>query len=329
MYFHRNQQQGKGNRRIPIVLLSLSLVAIALFCGCGSKQAKEDKPSVALPNLDGKKLATLEGRYEQGPTVVPGAAVFGKGKSNRFSFLLLTKAKSVQADAVAIYLVNQKTQRLSGPYLAPQKSLEVKTQFRSQGYSAEENNLLYVANLALKKAGKQQLLIVSRKKGGNTQLSLGQINVLTNEKSSGPPAVGEKAIPVDTPTTSSVAGNVKAIDTRVPPSSMHEHNLRDVLGKKPVVLAFATPALCQSRVCGPVVDIVEQVKSEYDDSFDFIHMEIYNKNNVKSGFRPQVVKWQLPTEPWVFVIDANGTVAARFEGIFSPEELEAALKKVK
>ena len=33
-----------------------------------------------------------------------------------------------------------------------------------------------------------------------------------------------------------------------------QDDFADVLGTKPVVIVFATPALCQSRVCGPVVD---------------------------------------------------------------------------
>ena len=62
-----------------------------------------------------------------------------------------------------------------------------------------------------------------------------------------------------------------SIDTRVPPSTMHEENFADVVGKEPVVLVFATPRLCQSRVCGPVVDVAEQLKAEYGDQAEFIH----------------------------------------------------------
>ena len=51
------------------------------------------------------------------------------------------------------------------------------------------------------------------------------------------------------------------------------------------MLLFATPALCQSRVCGPVVDIAEQVKAGYGGDAEFIHMEIYNDNELDKGFR--------------------------------------------
>jgi hypothetical protein len=35
--------------------------------------------------------------------------------------------------------------------------------------------------------------------------------------------------------------------------------------------------------------------------------------------------WNLPSEPWVFVIDETGTVTARFEGAVTGDELASAL----
>jgi hypothetical protein len=107
---------------------------------------------------------------------------------------------------------------------------------------------------------------------------------------------------------------------------MHEVDFADVVGRRPVVLIFATPALCQSRVCGPVCDIAEQVKAKLGGKATFIHMEIYRDNVPEHGFRPQVLAWHLPTEPWVFTIDRRGRIAARIEGAFSAGELEQAVR---
>jgi len=109
---------------------------------------------------------------------------------------------------------------------------------------------------------------------------------------------------------------------------MHDEDFADVVGKKPAVLLFATPALCQSRVCGPVVDIAEQVKARGPKGAAFIHQEIYRDNEVSKGLRPQVVKWNLQSEPWLFVVDRRGRIAARIEGPFSARELERALDAV-
>jgi hypothetical protein len=100
-----------------------------------------------------------------------------------------------------------------------------------------------------------------------------------------------------------------------------------VLGRKPIVLVFATPALCQSRVCGPVVDVADQVRAEVGGKAAFIHQEVYRDNKVSEGLRPQLVKWRLASEPWVFVIGRDGRIAARFEGAVSVPELRAAVER--
>ena len=78
---------------------------------------------------------------------------------------------------------------------------------------------------------------------------------------------------IDAACIASAGGDVRSIDTRVPPGTMHEQNFADVVGKKPVALLFATPQLCQSRVCGPVTDEMLQVKAETGDKMVFIHQE--------------------------------------------------------
>ena len=104
---------------------------------------------------------------------------------------------------------------------------------------------------------------------------------------------------------------------------MHDVDLADALDRgRPVILLFATPALCESRVCGPVTDVAEQVKAEYGDRADFIHMEIYNDNDPNKGQRPQVRAWGLQTEPVLFAIDRRGRVVDRLDGAYSVSELE-------
>ena len=43
---------------------------------------------------------------------------------------------------------------------------------------------------------------------------------------------------------------------------------------------------------------------------------------------PADQSWGLSTEPWVFIVDKDGNIAARFESAFSEQELEDALKTV-
>jgi hypothetical protein len=92
------------------------------------------------------------------------------------------------------------------------------------------------------------------------------------------------------------------------------------------MLLFATPRFCQSRVCGPVVDVAEQVKSEYGDEAAFIHMEIF-KDDEPGKVRPQVRAFNLPSEPWLFAIDRQGRVSSTIEGAFGVAGMTAAVKK--
>jgi hypothetical protein len=148
------------------------------------------------------------------------------------------------------------------------------------------------------------------------------------EQYPGIPKVGQKAPLIHTPTAADVGGDLAKIDTRVPPDQMHAVDFAEVVGKQPIVLVFATPALCQSRVCGPVVDVAQQVADQYKGRADFIHMEVYNENNPNKGIRPQLEAYGLQTEPWTFLIDRNGIVRDRIEGAYGVPELEAAMKTI-
>ena len=87
--------------------------------------------------------------------------------------------------------------------------------------------------------------------------------------------------PVHTQTAADVGGDLTKLSTRVPPPprDARRRTSPTSLGKKPVVLLFATPALCQSRTCGPVVDIAEQVRAQNGKGVTFIQQEIYQDND--------------------------------------------------
>jgi hypothetical protein len=80
-------------------------------------------------------------------------------------------------------------------------------------------------------------------------------------------------------------------------------------------------------VCGPVVDVVDEVQAKVGDKVSFIHQEVYKDNEINKGLRPQLITYRLRTEPWTFVIDRHGVISTRFEGAFSAGELERAVAK--
>jgi hypothetical protein len=324
-----------SRRASAAVLVVCALVA----AGCGGGDDSKDNASQAppearpdqFPSAKGQTLSELRRDLPQGgPVLAPTVSRVVTGK-NRLGFGLFTAARAQIADATAaVYVAPVGGGEAEGPFVAHYRSLEVKPAFLSTTSQDDPDaaKTLYVAEVPFDKPGRYEVLGMARLDDRLVAATSAMPELVVIPKKQDPvPGPGDTPPAIHTPTKADVAGNLAAIDTRVPPSDMHEVDFADALGKKPIVLVFATPLLCQSRVCGPVVDVALQLQDKYRDKADFIHMEIYNGNEVAKGFRPQVGAFNLPSEPWVFTIDKHGKVAARIEGAFSPDELEQAIKK--
>ncbi len=155
------------------------------------------------------------------------------------------------------------------------------------------------------------------------------------------PAIGADAPPSDTLTAADPSAVASISTDHEPDPAFYRLSVRDAIAAgKPFVLVFATPAFCTSGTCGPALDLVKQVAADYVGRVNFIHIEPYVLQ-VSDGRTqpvldaqgqlqtiPAVTEWGLPTEPYVFVVDAHGKVAAKFEGEAYPDELTAALDAV-
>jgi hypothetical protein len=214
-----------------------------------------------------------------------------------------------------------------GPFTARVDPIQPEPAFRAQTTTSDPDAAIavYVTELEFPSNGEWRIaaLIKEGEKITATLLPsavVGQYHAV--------PEVGERPPRIHTPTPADVGGDRSQLTTRIPPETMNDADFYDVLGERPIVLLFATPAFCQSRVCGPVVDVAEQVGEEYGDEVEFIHMEIFNDNDPAKGIRPQVRAFNLPSEPWLFVIDRNGVIRTAIEGAFGVEELEQAVQGV-
>jgi hypothetical protein len=319
-------------------LIAAVILACALLAGCGGDDdASDSRPPPAakpedFPRAEGKTLAQLRAELGRGgPVLAPSVSQLTTG-DNRFGFGLFDRSRAQIANAsVAVYVAPAGGGEASGPFPARYESLEVEPEYQSRQTSTDPNaaKSVYVADIPFKKAGTYDVLGIARLDDRLVAASSAAPPQTVVKASEDPiPGPGDNAPRIHTPTEAEVGGNLASIDTRIPPSSMHQNDFADVAGKKPVVLLFATPALCQSRVCGPVVDIAEEVKAGMDgDDVEFIHMEVFRDNQINKGLRPQLAAYRLQTEPWVFTINRKGKVADRIEGAYSSGELEAAIKK--
>lgn len=315
---------------VPLVVLTL----VAAACGgsdagdaaSGTDAESQPDEKVEFPRGDDKTIRALRAERPEKAVFAPSVGTLRIGE-NRIGFALFDVArKQVTPAAVALYVAKPDGTGLRGPFEARKESLRVKPQFQSRQTQADLDDVdtFWVADVNLPKRGRYVVTALAQLDG--ELVSTSQFEMRAGP--GGPPDVGDKAIRVDTDTPQDVGGDLAAIDTRIPPlPELHETNFADVLGRKPVVLAFATPQLCQTRVCGPVVDVVAEVRAQNED-VSFIAQEIYVDNDINKGFRPQVGEWRLPTEPWTFVIDRDGKIVERFEGAVSVRELQAAVDKL-
>lgn len=310
----------------------VALVLVGAGCGDDSSGQKAQAPPpparpADFPKAQGKTLTQLQkGVGGRGLILAPTQSVYKPG-SNRLGFALFDTARKQISDLSAVLYVapvGGGPARKAVP--AKWERLAVKPQFQSRSVASDPDaaKSLYVAQVDLPKAGSYEVLAIARLDGRLVPAAsvAGPIKVTTSSKV---PDVGDKPPAIDTPTKADAGADIRKIDTRQPPSTQHERSFKDVLGKKPAILLFATPALCQSRVCGPVVDVAEQVKAQRGGDAEFIQQEIFKDNELSKGYRPQVRAFHLPSEPWLFAVDRRGRVVARIEGAFSEAELERAV----
>lgn len=340
------------------------LIAGGLLAGCGSSSdssssssttAVRNRPAAAkseFPSAAGKTLAEVM-KATSGPSelvVSPAAMVFDRGE-NRYPFGVFHSDRTQVSDAqVALYfarvprvkkgegqakggkgaIAQAQDQALDepaiGPFPAAIESLETKPAFRAKTTADDPDaaSAVYSTNIDFPSNGEWRIAAVI-KQGDELTATLLPSAVVGEFKKI--PQVGQKAPLIHTPTAQDVGGDLSKITTRIPPDTQNEVDYAEVLGHEPIVLLFATPQFCQSRVCGPVVDVAEQVKQLYGDRAAFIHMEIY-ENNEPPKTRSQVRAFHLPTEPWLFVIDRHGIIRDEIEGAFGVDRLTRAVKGV-
>ena len=260
-----------------------------------------------------------------GTQVGLATSVFTPGR-NRIAFGILDEENTFVYAPAAVYVARGGDSKdIGGPYPAPADLLVTEPAYRSKQAATEEDPFAAVyeaEGVELGGTGQWQVVVVNDLDGKFVAAA----TPVRVRKTSPVPEVGERAPAVDTDTADE-SPNLEEIDTRQPPArELHEASFEDVVGKKPVALLFATPQLCQSRVCGPVVDIALQLKQRYGDEVEFIHQEVYVDNDPQKGLRPPLEEFGLPTEPWLFAVDRDGKVAARLEGSFGLDAFERALK---
>jgi hypothetical protein len=156
------------------------------------------------------------------------------------------------------------------------------------------------------------------------------VGVLHVRRRAAAPAVGDPAVPVPNPTIGAGSDPKEITTARPPDVELLKTSVSEALAAgHPFVVTFASPLFCRKRACGPVVDVVRSVAKRWRRSgVDFIHVEVYEGNDVRRGYNAWVRAWGLPSDPFTYVVDRNGLIRAKLEGAFSANELDAAVRTV-
>lgn len=348
-----SKQTGAPGRRISESLAHRSLLGCALvgwvlagwvLTGCGGdgerlgatgsaaiETAKRVDPNT-FPQTDGAKTL-VQIRDEAGAlpsdltALSPAANNFVAGRVNRYPFGLFTVDREPVWGPTVIYVATSRDGAAQGPFAAAVNSLDVPVRYRSKTSAPDYETIgngFYSATFKAAANVRSVTVMTLTRSGDTVRSALSELKLVRDDPT---PAPGERAPAVKTETIED-GGDAEEICTRDPVDDMHDVSLDDALGRgKPVVLLFSTPALCSSRVCGPVNDVATQVQAEVGDRAVFVHQEIFNDNDPTAGFRPQVLKYGLTSEPYTFVIDGDGRVSSQLAGPFSAEELRAALRE--
>ncbi len=312
--------------RVRPILSGVLLLLVVTACGGGSKAAPA--PSTTLPAADPHSLAVLlalpqTSRSVHTPDVlVAGARDFAAGSDMRVPLGLFANDGSLlKADggSIDVYFAPDALSPAIGPFTAHVESLE------DPAIATSDNPLkwFYVAHVNVPQPG-SYFMAARYTVNGKPSSASGGIVFAAKQQT---PAVGTAAPKSDNPTLQSAGGDVAKLTTADPPDiTLLRYSIADSIAHHiPVVAVFATPKFCTSRLCGPTVNVVQAVQKRMAGKhIRFIHVEIYKDNNPANPANQWVQEWNLPSEPWTFVIGPDGKLLTKFEGAVSPDELQQA-----
>jgi hypothetical protein len=268
------------------------------------------------------------------PLITTSELIVGQ---NRFAFGLAKQGKLIEhADVlVRLFELEGTEAHLTAETNAPFRSVAnlvpgKKVHHHADGSrhvhdGATEVRGVYVAQLAFTRPGNWGVELVARQPDGLSETA--RLTILVRETPT-TPAVGSPA-PRSRNLILSDVKDLRQIDTSERPDSrLHQTRIADAITMgKPQLIVFATPQFCTSRMCGPVVDIVRTLLPTYGKRVVFTHQEIWQDFATKKVFST-IEEWRLQSEPWIFIVDGQGLIRARFEGLVATRELETALQNV-
>ncbi len=285
---------------------AVALFAAGFLAGCGG----------------GASAGSLDSLLKRpGPDVAltAGAGDFVPGRI-RLPFLVVANdARPVERPTARVWVAKARDEK---PFAETTARLEPIGIPGRSGPAAGGVTRIYVAHFRVPRPGRYWL--VAEPEGARIQA----LTALDVEARLPVPAVGAKAPVSRTPTLAN--GPAASLTTERPPDrKLLRYSVAGALAShRPFVVTFATPKYCTSRLCGPVVDVVQAAAGRFAErGVRFIHVEVFQDNDPAKGFNRWMRQWGLTSEPWTFLVGRDGRIAAEFQGSVSEAELAAAIRR--
>ena len=302
------------------------LTVLAAACGSGEGGA----PS----SLDFSARAVGEAfDPDAQPVVLNSALAVGE---NRLTFGFFRSDTSLILEAsgsVWIYRLDESRRgAFVGSYELQRAAFSQQTDHEHSDGSTHvhEDELVAVfhANVDFDRTGDWGAELDAEIEGERRRLRVQPFNVLERTPE---PQVGD-ALPESPHLTLRHTEDITIVSSMVEPvPEMNELTVAEAVATgKPVLVAIATPAYCQSRFCGPLMEaVVVPLWEQFGGEVQFVHIEPYELEEVRASGRLVPIQlledWQLQTEPWIFIAARGGAVTAKFEGVASLADVRAAL----
>ena len=300
------------------------LLLLGLACGSNPGQ------SYAPPSNAPATTAGLPERPDldpliEGPVSPDGLqAVLGTGDlgvgTHRVGFVLTGPQGFVTTPALQV------SSRYLGPGSDGEAAETATAEFHAWPYAGRG---LYTTRLTFDRAGSWTIDIAIERPDGSVQTAELPFQVA---KATSAPALGSPAVKSANRTIRDVDTLAELTTGSLQDPDLYQTTIADaVTSGMPTVVVMASPAFCTNAVCGPQLDVLQELKNAYSGLANFIHVDFYdNPREIqgdleKARLSPTVREWRLPSIEWTYVIDAHGIVSARFEAFATFAEVEKAL----
>jgi hypothetical protein len=293
-----------------------TLILIAFLCGCARQ-----------PSNTGDDRETLDVRVASYDLAVGGPA--------RFIVGLLTQDQRVLSGGsvkVAFAYVGTKSKPENGRFSDAGKASFLELPVESSPEPEGHRGGVYALQRGFDRAGFWKVRATTDDGLGGTTT----FEVLEKHRI---PAPGDPALHTENHTLTSGDVPAEAIDSRgktadIPDPQLHKETIAHAIDThRPALVVFSTPVYCISRFCGPITDTVAQLANDYGSKAAFIHVEIW-RDRTQNQINKAAADWLWPDqsfdlqEPWVFLIGADGKIAARWDNVATRDEIEPLLKNL-